>query len=240
MENNQKGKAIILLYHQVGRKPIKQTNLDCYCHQDRFKEQMAFLNDSKYKVISLDDLVGRISSLKKDFDDDYVVLTFDDGCEKFSETVLPILRKYDFPSTIYPVAGCLGEVASWSKVVNPDLSIVSKLALKQLSEQGVSIGAHTISHINLSNCDIDNAKEEIFNSKVLLESIIKKDVTSFSYPHGGYNEDVRSLVKSLGFSNAVTCNSKFIKPDSYLFELPRKYVTYFDTLESFKTILTDE
>lgn len=240
MENNQKGKAIILLYHQVGRNPTEQTNLDCYCDQDRFEEQMSFLNDSAYKVIDLEELVGKISTPELGLDEDYVVLTFDDGCDKFSKTALPILRKYDFSSTIYPVAGCLGQLASWLEVVNPDLNIVSELALKQLSEQGVNIGAHTMNHVKLSTCDSEKAKEEIAFSKKLLERVLNKEITSFSYPHGDYNEDLSSLVKSLGFSNAVTCSSKFIKSDTDLFELPRKYITYFDTLELFKNLLTHE
>ena len=78
------------------------------------------------------------------------------------------------------------------------------------------------------------------SSKRLLERIINKEITSFSYPHGDYNQDLRLLVDSIGFSNAVTCNSDFTNPASGLFELPRKYITYFDTLDSFKNKLTDE
>lgn len=240
MENNRKGKAIILLYHQIGRTPIEQTNLDCYCDQDRFEEQMSFLNNSRYKIIHLDELVRKISTLERGFDDDYIVLTFDDGCNKFSKTAFPVLKKYNFPSTIYPVAGCLGQLASWPKVVNSDLNIISELALKQLSQQGVNIGAHTMNHVKLSACDINKATEEIASSKKLLEKLLDKKITSFSYPHGDYNKSLSSLVKSLGFSNAVTCKSEFVTTDTNLLELPRKYITYYDSLESFKIILNHE
>lgn len=91
MEN--KCKAIILLYHQVGKEPNDQTNLDCYCDQERFDEQMEYLFNSHYKVISLSELVVKINSEKNIFYDNYVALTFDDGCSKFSETVLPVLKK---------------------------------------------------------------------------------------------------------------------------------------------------
>lgn len=240
MENKPKGKAIILLYHQIGKNPVKQTNLDCYCRQGQFEEQMAYLYDSHYKVISLEELIVKINSQKALFEEQYIVLTFDDGCDKFSKTALPILQKYNFPSTIYPVAGCLGKVATWPKEINPDLSIVSELALKELSVQGVDIGAHTMNHVKLSNCDFDIAKEEIEQSKQVLEHIIDKKITSFSYPHGVYNDNIYKLIKTLGFSNAVTCNSNFINTYSDLFLLPRKYVTYFNTLDTFKNILTNE
>jgi peptidoglycan/xylan/chitin deacetylase (PgdA/CDA1 family) len=240
MANNQGGKAVILLYHQVGKNPTEQTNLDCFCDLNRFEEQMSFLNDSEHKVIELDELLDKISSAVEVFDENYVVLTFDDGCDKFSKTALPILQKYNFPSTIYPVAGCLGQVASWPKVVNPDLKIVSELALKQLSDKGVNIGAHTMNHLKLSTLDISIAREEISKSKKLLGQVISKEITSFSYPHGDLNSESKSLVKSLGFKSAVTCKSGYIKPNEDLLDLPRKYVTYFDTLATFKNILAHE
>jgi peptidoglycan/xylan/chitin deacetylase (PgdA/CDA1 family) len=235
MEN--KCKAIILLYHQVGKDPNDQTNLDCYCDQDRFEEQMEYLFNSPYKVISLDELIVKLNSEKNIFDDNYIVLTFDDGCAKFSRTVLPILKKYNFPATIYPVVGCLGQIASWPKVLNPDFNIISELELKNISDQGVNIGAHTMNHVKLSNCNFDIAKKEIEKSKQILEHIIGKKVTSFSYPHGDYDENTYSLVKILDFSSAVTCISDIITDDTDIFQLPRKYITYFDTLDTFKNIL---
>jgi peptidoglycan/xylan/chitin deacetylase (PgdA/CDA1 family) len=238
MEN--KCKAIILLYHQVGKAPNEQTNLDCYCDQDRFEEQMQYLFNSPYKVISLDELMIKLNSEKHLFVENYLVLTFDDGCANFSKTVLPILKKFNFPATIYPVAGCLGQIASWPKVSNPYFNIISALELKKLSDQGVNIGAHTMNHVKLSNCNLDVAKEEVEQSKQLLEYIIGKVITSFSYPHGDYNDNICHLIKTSGFSNAVTCISDFITDDTDVFQLPRKYVTYFDSLDTFKNILNYE
>jgi peptidoglycan/xylan/chitin deacetylase (PgdA/CDA1 family) len=240
MRSKSKGNAVILLYHQVGNNPVEQTNLDCYCDEEQFEEQMSFLSESTYKVISLDELVYRISSLEDMLDDNYVVLTFDDGCSQFSKKVLPILNKYNFPSTLYPVTGCLGKIASWPKVTNPDLRIITKVALKSVAKQGVNIGAHTANHIKLTSCNLDDAKEEIDNSKKMLENLLGTKIASFSYPHGDYNKELIALVKSLGFSNAVTCNAAPVEFNTNLFELPRKYITYFDTIESFKKIIAYE
>ena len=238
MEN--KCKASILLYHQVGKEPNDQTNLDCYCDQDRFDEQMEYLFNSQYKVISLSELVVKINSEKNIFYDNYVALTFDDGCSKFSETVLPILKKYNFPATLYPVVGCLDQIAPWPKVFNPDFKIISELELKNISDEGVDIGAHTVDHIKLSSCNFDLAKIEIEKSKQILEHITGKKVTSFSYPHGDYDDNIYSFVKSLDFSNAVTCLSACVTKEIDVFQLPRKYITYSDTLVTFKNILNYE
>ena len=86
----------ILLYHQIGEIPTNSTNLDCFCSTAEFYRQMDFLKQSDYKVISLNmalDLAFKAKELKEN----YIVLTFDDGCEKFYDTTLPILDSFNYP-----------------------------------------------------------------------------------------------------------------------------------------------
>lgn len=234
-----KGKATILLYHQIGEQPKKETNLDCFCNVERFEEQMKFLNATDIEMISLRSLVN-IMNNKEGFEKDYVVLTFDDGCEKFQTTVIPILQKYDIPATFYPVSGDLGNIASWPKVINPDLRILSEGNLKKVAESGIDIGGHTVNHIKLGEAILNDANREIINCKKHLEKVISKPLHSFSYPHGSYNNEISQLVMSLGFDCAVTCKSTFIYGNEDIFQLPRKYVTYKETINSFKKILGHE
>lgn len=239
MKMNKVPKATILLYHQIGSFPLEETNLDCYCMISHFEEQMEYLYKANIEVISLAELVN-ILNKSKALEEDYVVLTFDDGCDKFGSTALPILEKRGFPSTIYPVSGNLGKVASWPKINNPDLVIVSEDELLNLSKKGVDIGAHTKSHVKLTNRKLDEALKEIKDSKEFLERIIGKEINSFSYPHGDYNKKIKALVRDLGFTCAVTCDGTSITEKEDMFSLPRKYVTYHDNLEFFKKILGNE
>lgn len=234
-----KGKATILLYHQIGEQPKKETNLDCFCTIERFEEQMNFLNNADIEIISLSSLVN-IMNNKEGFEKDYVVLTFDDGCERFQTMVIPILQKYDMPATIYPVSGELGNIASWSKVVNPDLKILSEDNLKKVAESGIDIGGHTVNHIKLGETPLSVANREVINCKIHLEKVINRSLHSFSYPHGSYNGEIVQLVMSSGFDCAVTCISSFIYGNEDIFQLPRKYVTYKDSINSFKKIVGHE
>ena len=231
-----KGKATILLYHQIGEQPKKETNLDCFCNVERFEEQMKFLNASDIELISLRSLVN-IMKDKEGFEKDYVVLTFDDGCERFKTTVIPILQKYDVPATIYPVSGNLGRIASWPKVINPDLRLLSEEKLRIVARSGIDVGGHTVNHIKLSEVELTEAESEIICCKNDLESIIEHKLNSFSYPHGDYNNDIAQIVANSGFNCAVTCKPSFVYGDEDVFQLPRNYVTYSDTLTSFKKIL---
>lgn len=231
-----KGKATILLYHQIGKHPIEQTNLDCFCTKEQFEEQMSFLQESDIEVIYLNSLVNMLKN-NQSLSKDYVVLTFDDGCERFQTIALPILQKYSFPSTIYPVSGDLGRLASWPKIFNHDLRLITKENLKIVAKSGVDIGGHTVNHVKLAEVEIKEAETEIECCKRSLESILDQELHSFSYPHGSFNDTIVQLVSAAGFDCAVTCKSSFIYGDEDLFQLPRKYVTFSDNLDSFKKIL---
>lgn len=239
MHNRKRGKATILLYHQVGDSPNKQTNLDCYCSTICFQEQMEYLFNSGIDVISLSDLIKKLITAEE-FIKDYVVLTFDDGCNKFLTTVLPILEKYGFPSALYPVSDDLGEIASWPKTVNQDLKIISERELKILSQRGVEIGAHSKSHVKLTQVPHATAVLEVRESKLKLEHIIGKEIKSFSYPHGDYDKSIVRIIANAGFLCALTCDPFSIEGAENLLTLPRKYVTYLDDLKSFKNILAHE
>lgn len=231
MENRKK--IDILLYHQVGIHPNSRTNLDCFCDIEEFSKQMKYLKTSGYDVISLQKAIELIF-MRESIDNSYVVLSFDDGSEEFYNLVFPILEEFGFPSIVYPVAGFLGKVATFGKRNNPDLKIISKGMLKELSQLGVEIGAHTMDHIKLTKVNRNEALYQITKSKEVIEQVIGKRVGSFSYPHGDYNPETIDLLKQSKFESALTClplsANKAINP----FEIPRKYVTYFDDIENFK------
>lgn len=223
----------ILLYHQVGGAPNAYTNLDCFCSSKDFYRQMEFLKNSDYSVISLSKALSFIFD-QRIIDSKHVVLTFDDGCERFYDLTYPILEKFDFPSTIYPVSGFFGKHATWGKIKNPDLKVLSKSMLVELNKLGVEIGAHTMNHVKLTQTSRNDAINEVKNSKKALEQLLGESIHSFAYPHGDFNSEVIDIVKQAGFDNALTCIADFAEEAKSVFEIPRKYITYFDDLNCFK------
>ncbi len=223
----------ILLYHQIGDKPNDKTNLDCFCSITEFKSQMNFLKEENFKVISLNEAIDLITDFKT-IQKNYVVLTFDDGCESFFRFAFPILESFNYPASIYPITGFLGKVLKINGRRYDNLKILSKNRLIELSKLGVHIGAHSEHHFKLSKIPIFEAETEIKNSKFYLEQLLGVSIDSFSFPHGDYNKEILRLIEQLGFSNSLTCISDFAQNAKTLFEIPRKYVTYFDTIETFK------
>jgi peptidoglycan/xylan/chitin deacetylase (PgdA/CDA1 family) len=83
------------------------------------------------------------------------------------------------------------------------------------------IGSHTVSHPMLSSLPMEQQREEINSSKVYLENLLNRQVSSFSYPHGDYSLDTVSLLKELKFNNACTVASKPVERSDSPYLLPR-------------------
>lgn len=107
-----------------------------------------------------------------------VILTFDDGYEDFYLNVLPILEQYDARATLYVVTGFLDKPG-----------YLSTAQLQAIAASGrVEIGNHTVTHADLQFIDEEKQRREMVESKVALEALIGRPVTTFAYPVGHFDE----------------------------------------------------
>lgn len=90
--------------------------------------------------------------------------------------------------------------------------ILSWDEIGEMKNNKISFGAHTLTHANLININLEEANKEISQSKAMIEDRLKGDVISFAYPYGSkyYNNDIIKLIKSNGFICAVTTSEKLI------------------------------
>jgi len=108
--------------------------------------------------------------------------------------------------------------------IPPDLGkelMLSWDEIREMSENGIEFGAHTVHHPELTNIPLKEAKWEIEESKRELEEGLGKPVISFAYPSGVYNNKIFQLVKNAGFLCAVTTTVREVKPWSDPYELGR-------------------
>ena len=85
----------------------------------------------------------------------------------------------------------------------------------------IELGAHTMTHPSLKTLSTPEQKEEIVGSKVKLENLLGRQVTSFSYPHGEYSAQTIELVRRAGFETATTTNFRCVRRQTDRFQLPR-------------------
>jgi len=83
-------------------------------------------------------------------------------------------------------------------------SSLDSQALRHLAEEGFEIGAHSVSHRNLSQLSGDELREEVVPCKHALEDTLGREVRMFCYPGGRYNQEVMQTLKAAGYSGART------------------------------------
>jgi len=96
--------------------------------------------------------------------------------------------------------------------------------VKEMSDNGITFGAHTLSHPVLTKIPLEDARKEIAESKRVLEEKIQKPVKYFAYPYGtetDFNEDIKNIVRDSGYTCALTFMDGYNNQNSDLFTLKR-------------------
>lgn len=86
-------------------------------------------------------------------------------------------------------------------------SMLSWEEVADMANHGVSFGAHTVSHPILTEMPQAEAKEEIIESKRIMEDRLERKVTHFAIPNGGacdFSEDLKAFCIELGFETIVS------------------------------------
>lgn len=94
---------------------------------------------------------------------------------------------------------------------------------KQILEikDAFDLQAHTMSHPCLPRCTSEEAREEIFHSKKVLEQDYGLKINAIAYPNGDYSDRDLALVKEAGYSCGVTVDFGYNTLDTDLFRLKR-------------------
>ena len=96
--------------------------------------------------------------------------------------------------------------------------------IKEMSNEKIEIGAHTVNHPNLLRIDLSEASNEIKQSKRMIEEKIQKNVEGFAYPfgqHNHYDNRIRQLVVDAGFRYSCTASPGKVTSQTDVYSLPR-------------------
>ena len=187
--------CVVLYYHSV---------LDS--QRERFIRQLDYLS-KKYSFVSLSSL-DTLPSRKN-----LVSITFDDGLSSILKNALPELEKREIPTTIFIPAAYVDSYPRWEQKdqeIYYEDKILNKDKIQELSILGIGIGSHTLNHTDLRTVHSEAAKEELLLSKSILEEITGKEVVSFSFPYGSYNDDLITLAYDCGYNFVYTTKPEII------------------------------
>jgi peptidoglycan/xylan/chitin deacetylase (PgdA/CDA1 family) len=208
----------ILTYHSidVSGSPIS-------CHPSAFDRHVAWLRSGRARVTTVDELIALPPSV------DAVALTFDDAFVNFRDIAAPRLRAHGLPSTLFVVSERAGSTNDWGGRQDgavPHLPLLGWDALSRLSEQGVSIGAHTRTHPDLVGLPSGALEDEIVGSAETIERRTGVRPSTFAYPYGRVDSGASSIVSRV-FQYGCTTDFRLLGPDTNPALVPRLDMYYY-------------
>jgi peptidoglycan/xylan/chitin deacetylase (PgdA/CDA1 family) len=208
----------VLMYHSISRP---QGENDALCASpERFEAQMLHLERHNLRGVSMRELCRAMNTGGAR---GLVGLTFDDGYEDFLSSALPTLETLGFSATLFVVAGMLGEENTWEHRggPRPRLRLLEADGVREVSERGMEVGSHTVTHPRLSGVDPETLAREVGDSRQMLSDILNGPVEGFSYPYGDLDGPAVRATRGAGYAYAVA-TKKQVECD--LYDWPRTYV----------------
>jgi peptidoglycan/xylan/chitin deacetylase (PgdA/CDA1 family) len=225
----------IVGYHEVEEAPSVGWSVST----EDFDVQLDLLAKTGWTVISLRDLYDYVSGKRTSVPDRFVVLTVDDGWLSTKRDVEPRFRAHDFPFTLFVYPNILGvgsHALSWDDV-------------KDMSNSGVDIQGHTMTHPHLERSSQSAMTDERYSaflrtelaeSKSIIEKTTGKPFVFIAYPYGGHDAAVHAAAAGTGYLAGVTSQTTqpdFNVPGTDPYQLRRFVVDSSTTLDRFRRSL---
>jgi peptidoglycan/xylan/chitin deacetylase (PgdA/CDA1 family) len=193
----------ILCYHQIRNwtgTDSKQAK-DYIIEENNFRAQMKMLADSGYHTVLPDEV---LSYLEKGtpLPEKPVMLTFDDTDDDQFTIAKPELDKYKFKGVFFIMTVSIGRPR-----------YMTKEQIKQLSDEGHTIGAHTWDHHMVTKYTDVDYPVQLQKPRELLEKITGKPVKHFAYPFGLWNDKIIQPLKDAGYISSYQLASKRSQSD---------------------------
>jgi len=188
---NKKG-LTILTYHSISN----EIEPDETVTPEEFQRQLQYIEEN-YKVIPLEEAIeylqadiGKVSGS--------IVITFDDGYSDNYYNAYPLLKKHDFPATIFLISDFIEN--NGGKYLSPS-------QIQEMKSNNISFGSHTVSHRILTRLTNEEVVREIKDSKDMLESQLGQRINFFAYPVGtrvDFSDEIVEVVKACKYSCACS------------------------------------
>ena len=220
-KTNKKG-LTILTYHSISN----EIEPDETVTPEEFGRQLQYIKEN-YKVIFLEEAIeylqtdlGKVSGS--------IVITFDDGYSDNYYNAYPLLKKHNFPATIFLISDF---------IENNEGKYLSSSQIHEMKDNNISFGSHTISHRILTSLTNEKIVREIRGSKDMLELQLDQKINSFAYPVGtrvDFNDEIVDIVKACKYSCACSNMYGMNDKNTDIFALKRIGIETTDNFFIFK------
>jgi peptidoglycan/xylan/chitin deacetylase (PgdA/CDA1 family) len=205
------------MYHSVGDcsdDPYRIT-----VTPERLDRQLAWLTRRGLRGVSVAELLAAPTRRG------LVGLTFDDGYADFLTGALPVLRRHGCTATLFVLPGRLGGDNAWDPL-GPRKPLLTADGIRQAAAEGVEIGSHGLTHVDLTRTDDLTLKAETVESRTVLADLLGTAIAGFCYPYGTVDRRAVDAVRDAGYGYACAIDPG---PLNGPHALPRVHVGQNDT-----------
>lgn len=174
--NKLKHVNVIMIHHVCDDEPIIPS---CIISKEGFK---GYVKDKRFVAVNT-----ALKSIAK-YSGSYV-LTVDDALDDLYTEIYPVCKANGIPFTAFISID----------LIDKDGYITTDQLVEMSKDPLVTIGSHGCTHIKLNECDYDQARYEIMESKRKLERIIGKEIFAYAYSNGVASKRDIKLVKKAGY-----------------------------------------
>jgi peptidoglycan/xylan/chitin deacetylase (PgdA/CDA1 family) len=226
--------VLVLMYHSISDGP----GPTCIAPGE-FRQQMAVLEETGYRVVSLTDVLNWIED-GRELPERCVALTFDDGFADFATIAFPELHKRAWPATVYLPTGHVGGFDHWEPASRlGHRPLMNWATISELAAHGVDFGGHGVEHRDLTRVRGALLEAEVRDSKRAIEDRTGNAVTSFAAPYGRSDAQVTRVVRR-HYRIAVGTTLARTGLDSDPFDVPRIEMWYFRKPRRWRALLHGE
>ncbi len=215
--------AVIMMYHRFGESAHPATNI----RLDQFDAHLEELQSGAYTVLSIPEILATLRA-GRPLPERTVGITIDDAYLSVYTEAWPRLRRAGFPFTLFVATDAIdrkfASYMSWDQI-------------RDLRDNGVTIGSQTASHLHMpANRDARN-REDIRLSNERFQQELGAAPTLFAYPFGEASVSIQKIVQEAGFTDAFGQHSGALHTSSDRYYMPRFALNEnFGDLKRFKLV----
>lgn len=188
------GHPPVFMYHRV---TARTGTHPCSVAVDRFRAQLRLLRALGYRSVSPLAVAAHVARETR-LPARSVTITFDDGYLDTFTDALPVLVELGFTATCYVVAGGIGGVSHWTDLA----PLMGRREIDGWLRAGMEVGAHSVTHPDLTTLSDTALREEVAGAKARLEDRLGIPVRSFAYPFNRVDARALAAVAQGGYEAA--------------------------------------
>lgn len=210
--DNYSQSAVVFTYHRFGESKYRSTNITI----EQFQYQIDYLEKNNYNVWPLSKIINHLQK-KKPIPKNTVALTMDDAYKSVYTDAYPMLKKKNFPFTVF---------VNTQPIDNGSSAFVTWDQIREMKENGGEFANHSLTHDNFLIKDAESKKDwkkritkEVGKAQIRLNQelgyMTNELPRMFAYPFGEYDEATSELIKELDYvgltqlSGAIGFDSDF-------------------------------